>query len=69
MSIALAVTLIVPLTDPAAGAVILIVGAVTSLFTFTITSAAVPTFPAASRAVALNACVPLLTVLVFQGNE
>src|SRR3989442_14071079 len=55
LSLALAVTGVVPESvDPAAGAVMLTVGDVVSLFTATLTGAEVVTLPAASRATAVS---------------
>ena len=44
-------------------------GGVWTLFTFTVTFAAVVLLPAASLAIALKVCEPLLTVVVFQEKE
>ena len=54
LSVAVAFTFIVPVTFPAAGAVILTTGGLVSLFTVTITPADVAVLPAASRAMAVN---------------
>src|SRR5262245_44407403 len=70
-SLALAVTVTVPLTDaPEAGEVIDTVGAVVStLFTVTLRLADVVVLPAASRATAVITCAPLLAVSVSQLRE
>ena len=72
LSAAVAVTVIVPVTVPAAGAVIDTVGGVvsaTGLLTVTETLVEVVLLPAASRALAVRTCVPLVTVVVFQEIE
>ncbi len=66
MSAAFASTLMVADTGPATGAVRLTVGACVSLLTVTTTPADVVVLPAASRALAVNVCVPFVAVVVFQ---
>jgi hypothetical protein len=66
--VALTATLAPDTVAPAAGAVTDTVGGAVSaaaLETVTLTGAEVVVFPAASRATALSACVPLLSVVVF----
>jgi hypothetical protein len=73
LSLALAVTEIVPLTvAPFAGALIDTVGGVVSdvlLLTVTVTVALVVALPAASLAIARTVCDPLLDVVVFHETE
>ncbi len=67
MSLAFAVTVIVPDTvAPAAGAVIDTDGGVRSLLTVTLTAVDVVEFPAPSRAIARRLCGPLAAVFVSQ---
>src|SRR5256885_641418 len=70
LSDALAMIVVVPLTvAPPAGAVTLMVGAVVSLKTVTVTAAAVVELPAASRAIAVSVCDALLAVFVSHEIE
>ena len=73
LSAAVAVTGVVPESvAPAAGELTLTVGGVvsgTGLATVTLTAAEVVTLPAASRATARRAWVPLVAVVVFQLTE
>ena len=72
LSAALAETVTVPDTVPAAGALSDTVGGVvsgTALFTVTVTAAEVVLLPAASRATAVSVCVPLVAEAVFQEPE
>src|SRR5438552_611852 len=66
LSVALALTVTVPLTEAsAAGAVMDTVGGVVSFVTVTLIAAEVAVFPAASRATAVSVCTALLAVVVF----
>ena len=67
LSVAVAETVTVPArVAPAAGVVMETVGGVVSLATVTLTPAAVPRFPAASRATAVRVWAPLRAVVVVQ---
>ena len=70
LSGALAVTVMAPQTvDPDEGDVMVNVGGEVSLKTVTVTALEVMAFPAASRAWAVRAWEPLLTVVVSQETE
>ena len=70
LSVALAVTVVVPTSvAPAAGAVIAVVGAVRSLLTVTPTAAEALLLPAASKARELIEWEPLVDVCVFHDHS
>src|SRR5689334_22810841 len=69
LSAALATTVTVPETSaPATGELIETDGGVVSFSTLTVTAAEVVRLPAASRAIALMVCEPLVALFVFHGD-